>query len=438
MTTSCNPAAALPAALAAGFLPSVDTQDSVDEKPVCLFYDLAAWRAGLRSCDAAFGKGFLHALAIKSNPVLSMVKMAVEEGFGVEAASMGEVKIALAAGCPKEKIVLDSPVKTIGELKFALSNGIHINCDNASELERVAKIGSSFPGIVGLRINPCSGSGEIAALSVSTPDSKFGFCLQDDASEEEAVALYRKYPFLNCVHVHVGSGKMGIATLVAGISRVFTFAERVNKELPGRIRVLDMGGGLGVNFTGNDPQATFPEYAARLRAAVPRLFPSHPDCPFDHVVTEFGQALSAPSGWLASRVEVVKPSGTPSNVVLIHFGADLCVRQTYTTQHRRRLEVYDGQGAAKTGAEVPHNIAGPLCFQGDMLAKDAMYPPIRADDVVVMRDAGANTLSIYSRHCSRQAPLVVGYDENYKFTVLKPAETYDQVVDFWAGGQAKL
>jgi len=194
---------------------------------------------------------------------------------------------------------------------------------------------------------------------------------------------------------------------------------------------------LSVDYN-SDELPGFEAYAAHLRREIPGLLSGSGEQLFDLVVTEFGQSLNAKAGFLASRVEYVKktPDGS-TQVPVIHFGADVAVRQCYTKDHKRRLEFYDADSCAPcVGEPMPTNVAGPLCFQGDMLAHDLEVPPLKVDDFVVQRDAGANTFSLFSRHCSRIAPKVLGFrtgggGEITEIVVLKEAESIESLCGFW-------
>jgi diaminopimelate decarboxylase len=80
------------------------------------------------------------------------------------------------------------------------------------------------------------------------------------------------------------------------------------------------------------------------------------------------------------------------------------------------------------------SVAGPLCFAGDVLARDVLLPPVDEGDWIVIRDVGAYTLSMWSRHCSRGIPAVIGYDpqRTQPMRLLRRGETPDDVVRYWS------
>jgi diaminopimelate decarboxylase len=173
-------------------------------------------------------------------------------------------------------------------------------------------------------------------------------------------------------------------------------------------------------------------YSSLLQQAAPDLF--SPDV---HLVTEFGRAIQANCGLAVSRVEYVKP---PEQMAVIHLGADFLLRPVYRPEDwQHEFFVLDPQGRPKTGAPVPVHIVGPLCFAGDILARDVLLPPVDQGDWIVVRDVGAYTLSMWSRHCSRGIPVVLGYDPQHddRLRVMRRAESPADLVRFWSlAGQA--
>ncbi len=396
-----------------------------------LFHDLDLLRDRIHGLRAVFPADTLHALAIKANPLVSILEVAVAAGAGLEAASMEEVELALAAGCEPGRILFDSPAKTMLELRQAVAGGISINADHFDELERIAALApQSFPSrTMGLRINPEVGEGAIAATSVAGVRSRFGVPLSGSRGRLEAV--YRRYPWLNALHVHVGSQGCALELLVEGAARATELALHLNALLGhNQITTLDIGGGLSWAYRGGAAAPTPKEYLSALATRIPSLLRP----PF-RIVTEFGRSVQAGCGVALSRVETVKQvAGIP--VAVLHVGADLLLRRVYQPHiwHHAFL-VLDSSGALKQGPLAPHSLAGPLCFSGDILASEVLLPPISPGDFVAILDAGAYTLSMWSRHCSRGMPAVYGMegdDQDLRLSLLRREETAADIVRFWS------
>lgn len=397
------------------------------DPPLAVLYDLDSFRGALRAARAAFPEGSKHALAMKANPIGPLLREALDLGFAVECASAAEVRHAQNIGFAPERIVFDSPAKTAREIHLALSSGLHLNIDNLQELSRVAAFFAERPSssIVGLRVNPSVGAGSIVSSSTAIPTSKFGVTIGEHKAE--IIEAFRAFSFLRGLHVHVGSQGCPLDLAAEGARRAVVLAQEIEAACGRKVSVLDIGGGLPVSYDGSPPP-TFAEYAEKLRERAPELF----DGTYQ-LVTEFGRAISAAAGWVASRVEYTKMAGG-RKIAVIHAGGDLFVRTAYLPhQWSHRVTVHDSKGALKKGAsEEPWDIAGPLCFSGDLVARERLLPPIEPGDIIVVHDAGAYTLSMWSRYNSRRAPAVFGHDGDPPvLKQLKAAESEDGVLAFW-------
>ena len=399
-----------------------------------VFYDLSALESRLKTLVSVFPSNTLHAAAIKANPLTKILWMLRDIGVGLEAASLPELYLAECAGFPPERIVFDSPAKTVPELAYALKAGVHINADNLRELERIAWLLNSMESrsTIGLRINPQVGAGTIESTSVAAGYSKFGVPLADE--RDSLVEAFLSYDWLNGVHLHVGSQGCEVAMLVEGARRVLDFAEEVNESFqrPGverKIDVFNIGGGLPVSYHWNEAAPTLEEYCERLQRQCAGLFDGG-----YRLVTEFGRYIHANTGWVASRVEYVK-HGVEFDTAVIHIGADMLLRRCYRPRDWfHEVSVLDAQGRPKYGtASRPHVVAGPLCFAGDVIARGVYLPVMAEGDFVIIHDVGAYTLSMWSRYNSRQMPKVIGYrDDGCALEVLKNRETLDMLWEFWS------
>ncbi|MEM9459136.1 MAG: diaminopimelate decarboxylase [Myxococcota bacterium] len=392
-----------------------------------LLHDLDRMRGRIAALRVAFPSGTQHAVAVKANPVLGVLRACVDAGAGLECASWPEVACSLAAGCSPEAIIFDSPAKTRAELREGLDRGIHLNADNFDELDRIAARVAQAPttSVIGLRVNPQVGPGSIATTSVAHQLSKMGVPLGSDRAA--ILERYVAHEWLTGIHVHVGSQGVALEQLVTAARRVVELAQQIEDVAPGRLRHLDLGGGLPVAYRSTDAPISLDAYVAALREAVPELWAG----PW-RLYTEFGRAVQAGCGLAVSRVEYVKPAGD-AQLAVIHLGADLLMRPVYHPgDWVHEFVALDANGVLKTGATIPTDVGGPLCFGGDLVARRIGLPALVPGDLLVVRDTGAYTLSMWSRHCSRTQPAVLGLDEGV-LRVLRPAETPADLVRYWGG-----
>lgn len=399
-----------------------------DDAPAVLAHDLDLLGARLQQLRTSFPASALHAVAIKANPVLGILREVVAAGLGLEAASWGEVELARAAGCAPERVVYDSPAKTRAELRRALEHGLRLNLDNLDEVRRVAELSPGPSARVGLRINPAVGAGTIASTSVADRSSRFG--VPWPGSPEGLVEPFVDHPWLTGLHVHVGSQGCPEELLVAAARRMVELRRAIH-ERSGRHQIewVDIGGGLPTDYGHGSSGATLATYVAALRRETPELFDSRVE-----LVTEFGRALQVGCGFAVSRVEYVKRVGE-RRLATIHFGADLLPRTAYAPRDwPHELLVLDPEGRPKAGPVEPWTVLGPLCFAGDVVARDRPLPSITEGDLVVVRDVGGYTTGMWSRYCSRPMPAVLGLrGSTPQLEVLRPREDAQDVVRFWRG-----
>ncbi len=391
-----------------------------------IFYDLSVIKNRIEEIIRLFPVDTIHAVAVKANPLKKIMKYISVLGGGFEAASLPELQMSINSGAEFGRIVFDSPCKTKGEIKFALEQGIHINADSFIEIERISgileKINSRSN--VGLRINPQTGIGRIESTSVSGKYSKFGVPL--DEKNTEIIDAYNNHKWLNGIHLHTGSQGCSLDQLVKGVRKILDLALEINRKLNGQITIFDIGGGLPVQYKKTDPLITMEMYRKTLRKICPEIFSGKL-----RLITEFGRYIHANSGWAVSRVEYVKEYS--SNTLMIHLGADMFIRECYNPDdwhHDIFLTGPDGK-LKKSADKKRYNIAGPLCFAGDIIGREIELPEAAEGDYLVIRDTGAYTLSMWSRYNSRQIPMVIGVGPEDEFVLLKDRDPVDKVTGFW-------
>lgn len=169
---------------------------------------------------------------------------------------------------------------------------------------------------------------------------------------------------------------------------------------------------------------------------------------FTRIITEFGRAIAAKSGFFASRIEYTKLAGERT-IACQHAGSDIAIRTIYHPNvWPLRVTAFDGSGATNLSEAVPSSewvetdVSGPCCTGADIIAHQRMLPPLSPGDWLIIHDVGAYYLASFSRYNCRQAPPMIGYTKRsagasddtqvYTFTVLQKQETVDDTLDFFA------
>jgi diaminopimelate decarboxylase len=404
------------------------------EDTAVMFYDLGFLDERVADMKALYPKDTLHAIAAKANPLTKILTKIKAMDVGLEVASLPELYLAEKAGFSPDKIVFDSPCKTTEEIEYALKFGVYLNADSFEELDRIGEIlrAVDSKSIIGLRINPQVGAGTITSTSVADSISKFGIPLNDNC--EKIRDYYLKYDWLRSIHVHIGSQGCPVPLIIEGIRRTLTFANEVNDSLTQKspnnlIKTFDMGGGLPVSYHSDENSVSMKKYQTMLKENFREFFNGT-----FKLITEFGRYIYANTGWVASKVEYVKREPN-YNMIMTHVGADLLLRKCYNPDDwHHEITVVDKNGKLKSGTDKnKYIIAGPLCFAGDVIAINLELPVVDAGDYILIHDAGAYTLSMWSRYNSRQIPKVIGYySEKNRFEIIKTREAKEELFEFWS------
>lgn len=438
-----------------------------DDNPCALFFDLDQFEKNITNVKNAYPPSALHTIAMKSNPLAGCLLAARNLGMGCEVASTCELQHALNLNFLPSKIVFDSPAKTMKDIKKALENGVCINADNFDELDRIdAILSSQFNGggklglgmcksQIGVRVNPQCGGGSISITGTVAKTSKFGLPLLEERNK--LMDYFNRFSWLTCIHCHVGSQGCALELLVEGTRAAFEFAEAVNLYISNdtelgssspQVNVLDIGGGLPVDYANDNEElgasdAISPErYVAALNEVIPELFNEDKYC----IITEFGRYLSAKCGVMLSKVEYTKSAGG-RRIAVVHCGADLFLRTAYQPQSwPHRVSAWSREGIFMDPALqecYQWDIVGPLCFSGDIVAENVRLPGDIAESCLIcVHDAGAYTISMFSRYNSRRIPPVYGYrccfaseetEKNWtvQIEMIMQGESVDDALKIW-------
>lgn len=378
----------------------------------------------------AFPPNFQHTFAVKANSLRSVLMKLSDCGLGAEVASPGELMMAQAAGFPTEKIIFDSPAKTLEDLRYCLKHNIAFNLDNEQELRRVEALMPDYPdttSIIGFRVNPQIGSGAISSTSTATHTSKFGYPLRDGDNYQRLLQYYGDHPWLTSIHTHTGSQGCPLELMAQGIGEILAIAEAVNDAATAQqITRIDIGGGLPVNFASDVVKPTFADYADLLRQETPLLFSGK-----YQVKTEFGRSIAAKNGFIITRVEYTKVSGG-RHIATTHAGAQIMTRTAFLpASWPIRVAGFAPDGTERTEEPVQTDVAGPCCFAADLVAKNILLPKLHPNDYVLIYDTGAYYFSNHFDYNS--LPRVAVYaakrqSGSVELELIRRAETLSEVV----------
>lgn len=334
----------------------------------------------------------LIAFAVKANSNLSVLATLARLGCGADTVSEGEIRRALKAGVPAERIVFSGVGKTDAELAFAIDAGVRqINIESAVELDRliaVAAARSASPEIA-IRVNPDVGAGGHAKITTGGAADKFGVPFAD------APALYARAtvsPHVTPVGLacHIGSQ----ITTLAPLEAAFCALRQMTLDLRAQgmtVSRLDLGGGLGVPYHG---QSDLPSIAAYVAMAAKALEELDVEAAF-----EPGRLLAANAGVLLSRVIQINERGDGRRFAVLDAGMNDLMRPALYDAFHDLVPV-----RPREGEPVAYDLVGPICESTDIFARDRQSPPLQASDLVAFMGAGAYGAVLASEYNSR--PLV--------------------------------
>ncbi|MEK9551935.1 MAG: diaminopimelate decarboxylase [Alphaproteobacteria bacterium] len=320
--------------------------------------------------------GAVH-FALKANSALGVIGLLARNGAGADIVSGGEMARALAAGIPAEKIVFSGVGKSAEEIGAALDAGIgQINAESPQEVEAISQIAAArgMQAPVALRVNVDVAPKTHAKISTGQRSTKFGV----STSQNEAADLYRKMaadPHIRPagLAVHIGSQIMELDPFERAYTALLSFGTALRDEGL-EVPVLDLGGGIGVDYQDGTP-TDFTAYGE----LVLRLFA---DSGF-RLGFEPGRSIVANNGVLLTRVIYVK-DGDNKRFAIVDAAMNDLLRPTLYEAH------HDIRPVGPEGAiEGPADIVGPVCETGDYLGLDRMMPSLAAGDCLAVMSAGA-------------------------------------------------
>ncbi|MDE2378069.1 diaminopimelate decarboxylase [Bradyrhizobium sp.] len=329
--------------------------------------------------EAFAGEKAVVCYAMKANSNQSVLRTLAKLGAGADVVSGGELKRALAAGIPANKILFSGVGKTEAELRAALASDILcINVESEPELELLSRLAveTGRTARISVRVNPDVDAGTHAKISTGKSENKFGIPI---SRAREVYAWAARLPGIQVtgVDMHIGSQITDLSKMEAAFRILAEFVQTLRAD--GHvISHVDFGGGLGIPYYMDREAPPEPHaYAAMVKRVTHNL-----GCT---LMFEPGRMIVGNAGILVAKVIYVK-HGDGKNFVIIDAAMNDLIRPTLYEAHHDILPVTQPQvGATVMVADV----VGPVCETGDYLALDRTLPQPAPGNLLAIMTSGA-------------------------------------------------
>ncbi|MDX9726786.1 MAG: diaminopimelate decarboxylase [Bacteroidales bacterium] len=343
-------------------------------------------------------RGFRIHYAVKANYNPRILRTIASYGFGADCVSFNEIESAVKAGFSPENIVFAGVGKTDRDIEKALAMGILcFNCESIAEMEVIDSIAGrkDRKASIALRINPYIEAHTHKYITTAIPESKFGINTWELDEVIGRLAGLKNLD-LKGIHFHIGSQITKMAVFRSLCSRINELQDWFSSHNV-NLEIINVGGGLGIDYNDPDKPANFGEYFSLLKEFI-RLRPGQ------SLHIEPGRSIVGQCGSLISRVLYIK-KGCNTTFAIIDAGmTDLIRPALYQAVHRI-------DNLTSKGPECRYDVVGPVCESADTFAKLIELPETRRGDLLAIRSAGAYGESMASRYNLRDLPGSIFQDE---------------------------
>ncbi|HPX48862.1 MAG: diaminopimelate decarboxylase [Bacteriovoracaceae bacterium] len=351
--------------------------------------------------------------AMKANSSLAILTYMARHGLGADVVSGGELYRALKSGVQGEKIVYSGVGKTTGEIEMAIAAGIMMfNIESEQELEVINECAGTLEkkAPISIRVNPDVDPMTHPYISTGMRENKFGIDV------EASLAQYLKARDMENIEIvgidcHIGSQLTDLSPFIDAVQRLKMLINRL-KDHGIELKYLDLGGGLGITYSDEEP----PHPRDYVRAVLDAVGPLGLK-----VIFEPGRVIVGNAGILVTSVLYRKQTGNKTFIVVDAGMSDLIRPSLYGAYHDiRPLE-------DKPEAREKVDVVGPICESGDFLAKNRDLPMLGRGDMIAVMSAGAYGFTMASNYNSRPKPPEVLVDGTRYYVVLK-RQSYEDLV----------
>jgi len=317
--------------------------------------------------------------AMKANSHFQILKILKDQGAGIDAVSPNEVRLALKAGIPKEKIMFTGTSVSDNDLKELVELGVLINVDSVSQLNRLAKI--KIDSKISIRWNPGEGAGHHDHTITAGKFIKFGI------PEDKIMGAFKHAKELGFnvvgLHQHIGSGWLGkdVDTFLNTVEKTLRIAKEAEEVLEKKLEFIDFGGGPGIAYKGDGVEFPVEKYAKGICEKVASSGSGA------KIIIEPGRYIAGDAGILLMEVNTVEEKNIP--VIGLNAGFNTLVRPAFYGSYHEIVLCRNVGGSAKK----EYMLAGNLCETSDVFNENKKalraLPVVEEKDILAILDAGA-------------------------------------------------
>lgn len=354
--------------------------------------------------------------AVKANSNVAVLKTLGQLGAGADVVSVGEIKRALKAGIPAERIVYSGVGKTAEDMAYALNVGVYqINAESDVELAQLNRVAANLGKVaqVAIRVNPDVDGETHEKIRTGTAEDKFGIAWTQIPS---ILAHLKEMPHIELkgLTVHIGSQLTKLAPFKAAFERVRDlFLDIRQQGFP--LERMDLGGGLGISYDHTMPAPPGPDLYGQVIAEV------FGDLEAQFIV-EPGRLIAGNAGIMVTALIYLKEGEKKNFAIMDAAMNDLMRPALYDALHAFIPVERDDKTPTITA-----DIVGPVCESGDRFGKDIIIPKPISGQLFAFRSAGAYSASMSSTYNTRPLiPEVLVKDD--KFAIIRPRICADSLI----------
>jgi diaminopimelate decarboxylase len=327
--------------------------------------------------------------SVKANPNQHILKFFLNQGCGLEIASLGEFHRALQAGCQPHNILFAGPGKTEAELQQVLEKGIGtIHVESFREIDRVSALSQQLgrPAQIAIRVNPTE-EAQGGAMRMGGKPLPFGI---DEECLEAVLERISPDPWLQLqgIHLFIGTQILDAAVLLAQYRKGLAIALRVAQQIGKPLQTIDFGGGLGIPYFPGEQPLDLEQFSQGLTELITETC-SAPLLARTQFMIEPGRYLVGEAGLYITQVNDIKISRGKTFLVVDgglhhHLTASgnlgQVIRRNYPIAILNKI---------MTPATETVEVVGPLCTPMDVLGRNVMLPPAEVGDWIGIFQSGA-------------------------------------------------